>query len=765
MRMLKRRALSVILSFALVFGCFAGTGITAKAAGTFEIGVSAEELESKGGEVAVTVAGEELGDTVWWVLEKQSNAQEGEEAYEIVGGEVNTAEVDAGHKESEFSVNIPENTEETESTYRIRVAKADPYDPETDTYTWDGKDAEVTVAADTAGSAEEKGEIDTTTAEEEQTAADSQASAEMKEAAAGEAVPEEVQTMQPQAKIPIYHTIPPYQYKDVYKAPSVKIKGLPIEKNVDGVPKGKTEPYTDTIKFKIYDTTKQEIETIVEAKNGMLPDLTLADNHTYTIYSMDPTYKVVRDDGNTEGKLAKNAYIWVRNGKIYDIKENADYPYNYPVFEKIQIAARDSADLQEDERVLLNMETLYKNAEGGQLFNVKIKLVSDVETIPLTTGNNARIRTEVLEDVNYIIVVEDDRYDIEAFPLTSKDKSEYRTDKGRRGARYFYDHADCHQVEKIYLVDKKDAHKNDKTVISMSENTTVSGFNFKDFLVTEQKLSKSLVKGLEGKDYDVMKISTVNPHRWEVSKLAAGNFHITEKIDATKKVDGVYYIGEDGELNPIEFQQEIGSVSFTMNSMGVHPVVFEYNPVRRQLPVDDKQSIKVSGIKISGMSKTIAAGKKLTLKANVTPANAENKAVTWTSSNSKYAAVDAKGKVTAKKAGAGKTVKITATAKDGSGKQAVYQIKIMKHAVKSIQLKAKKSVKAGKKLSIKATVKTTGKKANKKLMWTSSNTKYATVNAKGTVTAKKAGKGRKVKITAQATDGSGKKKTVTIKIK
>ena len=108
MRMLKRRALSVILSFALVFGCFAGTGITAKAAGTFEIGVSAEELESKGGEVAVTVAGEELGDTVWWVLEKQSNAQEGEEAYEIVGGEVNTAEVDAGHKESEFSVNIPE---------------------------------------------------------------------------------------------------------------------------------------------------------------------------------------------------------------------------------------------------------------------------------------------------------------------------------------------------------------------------------------------------------------------------------------------------------------------------------------------------------------------------------------------------------------------------------------------------------------------------------------------------------------------------------
>ena len=640
MGMLKKRALSVILSFALVFGCFAGTGFTVKAAGTFESGVSAEELESKGGELA-----------------------------------------------------------------------------------------------------------------------------EMTEAAAGGAAPGEVQDLQPQAKIPVYHSIPPYQQKDVYKAPSVKIKGLPVEENVDGVPKGSTKPYMNTIKFKIYDTTKQEIEKIVEAKNGMLPDLTLADNHTYTIYSMDSEYKVVRDDGNTEGKLAKNAYIWVKNGMIYDIKENADYPYDYPVFDKIQIAKRDNADLEEDERVLLNMETLYKSAEGGQLFNVKMKLVSDVETLEVSTGNNARIRAEVLEDVNYIIVVEDDRYDIEAFPLTSKDKSEYRTDKGRRGARYFYDHADCHQVEKIYLVDKEEAHKNDKTVVSLSENTTVSGFNFKDFLVMEQTLSKDLVKGLEGKDYDVMKISTINPHRWEVSKLAAGNFDITEKIDVTKKVNNVYYIDNDGKLNSIPFEQEIGSVRFTMNSMGVYPVVFEYDTVRRQVQNQDKQSIKVSGIKINGMSKTIAAGKKLSLTAKVTPANAENKAVTWVSSNSKYAAVDARGKVTAKKAGAGKTVKITAAAKDGSGIQAVYQIKIMKDAVKSIQLKAKKSVKAGKKLAIKATVKTTGKKANKKLAWTSSNTKYATVNSKGTVSAKKAGKGRKVKITAQSTDGSGKKKTVTIKIK
>ena len=57
------------------------------------------------------------------------------------------------------------------------------------------------------------------------------------------------------------------------------------------------------------------------------------------------------------------------------------------------------------------------------------------------------------------------------------------------------------------------------------------------------------------------------------------------------------------------------------------------------------------------------------------------------------------------------------------------------------------------------------KKANKKLKWTSSNKKYATVSSAGKVKALKAGKGKKVKITAAATDGSGKKKTITIKIK
>lgn len=175
---------------------------------------------------------------------------------------------------------------------------------------------------------------------------------------------------------------------------------------------------------------------------------------------------------------------------------------------------------------------------------------------------------------------------------------------------------------------------------------------------------------------------------------------------------------------------------------------------------------KVQKITVSGISKKIAAGKSVSLRATVKPSNASNKKVSWKSSNTKYATVSRSGKVTVKKAGAGKKVTITASAIDGSKVKGSYTIQIKKHAVSKISLKIKStSLKAGKSAQIKAIVKVTGKDANKVLNWKSSNTKYATVSSKGKVVAKKAGKGKRVKISAYATDGSGKKATVTIKIK
>ena len=178
----------------------------------------------------------------------------------------------------------------------------------------------------------------------------------------------------------------------------------------------------------------------------------------------------------------------------------------------------------------------------------------------------------------------------------------------------------------------------------------------------------------------------------------------------------------------------------------------------------DTSNKKIQKITLSAISKQIAAGKKVTLKSTVLSANASNKKLTWKSSNTKVATVTQGGVVTLKKNTGGKKVTITATATDGSRKAAFWQITSMKGILKKVKITGSKSVKAGKKLKLKAKV-TATKKANTKLRWTSSNTKYATVNAKGIVKTKKTAKGKSVKITAMATDGSGKKQSVKIKIK
>ena len=174
---------------------------------------------------------------------------------------------------------------------------------------------------------------------------------------------------------------------------------------------------------------------------------------------------------------------------------------------------------------------------------------------------------------------------------------------------------------------------------------------------------------------------------------------------------------------------------------------------------------KVTSIKLAAApSRYITAGKRVQLRATITPSNATNKAVTWKSSNTRIATVSSTGIVTFNKNAGGKKVTITATAKDGSKKYARITLACMKGSVKSIRLSGKTTVTNGQSTKVTAAVTSQGGSSNRSLAWSSSNTKLATVDKYGKVKTIKGKKGT-VTITAKATDGSGKKATFKIRIK
>lgn len=88
--------------------------------------------------------------------------------------------------------------------------------------------------------------------------------------------------------------------------------------------------------------------------------------------------------------------------------------------------------------------------------------------------------------------------------------------------------------------------------------------------------------------------------------------------------------------------------------------------------------VQASRLKLNKASANVRYGKKLKLVATLLPQNVTNAQVVWSSSNPKYASVTDGGVVKAKKAGVGKTVKITASTADGTGLKKTCKIKILK---------------------------------------------------------------------------------------
>ena len=156
----------------------------------------------------------------------------------------------------------------------------------------------------------------------------------------------------------------------------------------------------------------------------------------------------------------------------------------------------------------------------------------------------------------------------------------------------------------------------------------------------------------------------------------------------------------------------------------------------------------VTGISFDFNSYTITnANQTPVFNPNITPSDAENKNVRWSSSNTKVATVSSSGVI--KAAGNG-TCKITATTTDGTNLSASFNITVNIKATKITLDKTNINL-TNEKYCDKITAKIEPSEASDKVKYTSSNEKVAKVKEDGTVIA--VGKGNCI-ITATTTDGT-----------
>lgn len=171
--------------------------------------------------------------------------------------------------------------------------------------------------------------------------------------------------------------------------------------------------------------------------------------------------------------------------------------------------------------------------------------------------------------------------------------------------------------------------------------------------------------------------------------------------------------------------------------------------------------VYVSSVSLSNTSVSLTEGDTKYLTYSISPSNATNKEVTWSSSNTSVATVDAFGMITAKSAG---SATITAKANDGSGVKATCNVSVQSATVyvSSITLNSSSlSMTEGDTQYLSVSVYPSNA-TNKSVTWSSSNTSVATVNSSGMVTAKAAGS---TIITVKANDGSGVKATCSVSVK
>lgn len=168
-------------------------------------------------------------------------------------------------------------------------------------------------------------------------------------------------------------------------------------------------------------------------------------------------------------------------------------------------------------------------------------------------------------------------------------------------------------------------------------------------------------------------------------------------------------------------------------------------------------NVDSTSIELNHSSYRLGLGERVNLKATVLPSFA-NQNVTWKSSNSKVATVNAQGRVVGISYG---YATITATTKDGNEVEAYAEIEVVRPVNRIHISSGSLSMMVGDSAKLTATIEPKNSTYNN-VIWTSSDDSIALVDGNGNILALKAGKAT---ITASSDDGSGKKAICIVTIR
>ena len=218
-----------------------------------------------------------------------------------------------------------------------------------------------------------------------------------------------------------------------------------------------------------------------------------------------------------------------------------------------------------------------------------------------------------------------------------------------------------------------------------------------------------------------------------------------------KKINGDKWVQEglnvsDENLSKLDFKISNNKAYVAINPTASQKLLIKSRQLEKS---NTGQIVGVSGITLNKTALNLTIGASESLVATISPSNATNKDVEWTSSNTNVATVDTTGKVTGVSAG---SATITVKTKDGS-KVATCNVTVKNPVISVTGVTLNKTalnLVTGASESLVATI-SPSNATNKDVEWTSSNTNVATVDTTGKVTGVSSGSAT---ITVKTKDGA-----------